>query len=47
MIVTRTGSFTLAFTASAAMLLLGAVLYAVLLGRIVPIEWPRRAAETP
>jgi MFS family permease len=35
MIVTRTGSFTLAFTASAAMLLLGAVLYAVLLGRIV------------
>lgn len=46
MIVTRTGSFTLAFTASAAMLLLGAVLYAVLLGRIVPIEWPRRAGET-
>jgi MFS family permease len=45
MIVTRTGSFTLAFTASAAMLLLGAVLYAVLLGRIVPIEWPRRAGE--
>jgi MFS family permease len=45
MIVTRTGSFTLAFTASAAMLLLGAVLYAVLLGRIVPIEWPRRDAE--
>jgi MFS family permease len=45
MIVTRTGSFTLAFTTSAAMLLLGAAVYAVLLGRIVPIEWPRRSEE--
>ncbi len=47
MIVTRTGSFSLAFTASAAMLLLGAALYALLLGRIAPIEWPGRSAGKP
>jgi len=45
MIVTRTGSFTLAFTLSAAVLVLGSILYAFLLGRIAPIEWPRRADE--
>lgn len=45
MIVTRTGSFALAFTASAAMLVAGALLYALLLGRIVPVAWPVRNAE--
>lgn len=43
MIVTRTGSFQLAFTVSAAMLVIGAVLYALLLGRIVPVVWPEPA----
>lgn len=46
MIVTRTGSFALAFTASAAMLVAGAILYAVLLGRITPIDWSRQEGRT-
>lgn len=43
MIVTQTGSFRLAFTTSAAMLVIGAALYALLLGRIVPVVWPESA----
>ncbi len=44
-IVQRTGSFALAFTLSAAMLVLGAALYAFLLGRVAPVAWPQRDGE--
>lgn len=45
LIVTRTGSYGLAFTASAAMLLFGALVYAFLLGRIAPLAWPEHSAR--
>ncbi|HQZ26706.1 MAG: MFS transporter [Verrucomicrobiales bacterium] len=46
-LVTQTGSFTLAFVFSSAVLVLGVAAYIFLVGRVVPLEWPDRLSANP
>ncbi len=46
-IVSRTGSFLLAFVAVFVVLLVGAFSYIVLVGEVTPIRWPARPVASP
>jgi hypothetical protein len=45
MVVEKTGHFVWAFALAAAVVLIGAAMYAFLLGPVEPIDWPVREAR--